>query len=277
MEPGSNPNPNPFDPNQFKPTGDRVKKSHWTVLLVVLVVLVVGGGWLIVKKVKEMIGMTNGPVVTGKYGEKRFDTTYAKPFDAAIKTAKFTLNGGMCIYKLDDTTNQLINAKAVLYHSRYALKGFTVGSEYNMDLSMKSKSKTQLSNQTDSIILKLNTAPLWDINVHTGDATLDFDLTKYKIHNFKVAGSAGQFAVKLGQPGELTNVSFAVGAADITIKIPKAAACRIEKHSAMSSSNFDGFDKKDDGSFETRGYPSAKSKILIQFSGGVADFKVIRY
>ncbi|HEX3386882.1 MAG TPA: hypothetical protein VHS53_16895 [Mucilaginibacter sp.] len=277
MEPGTNPNPNPFDPNRYQPTRARVKKSHWAVILVVLVLLVVGGGWLVVKKVKGLIGMTNGPVVTGKYGEKRFDTTYAKPLDASIKTAKFTLNGGMCIYTLNDTTNQLINAKAVLYHSRYALKGFTVGSMYNMDLSMRSKSKTNLVQQSDSIGLRLNSAPLWDISVHTGEASLDFDLTKYKTRNINIVGSAGEFKLKLGQPQELTTVSFAVGAADITIKIPQTAACRIEKHSAMSSSNFDGFDKKDDGSYETKSYSSAKTRILIKFSGGVSDFKVIKY
>jgi hypothetical protein len=270
--------PNPFDPNQFKPSTNKVKRSHWAVILVMLVLLVVGGGWLVVKKVKEVMGMTNGPVVTGKYGEKRFDTAYAKPFDASIKTAKFTLNGGMCIYTLSgDTTSQLINAKAVLYHARYALKGFTVGSAYNMDLSMKSKSKTNLVQQSDSIGLKLNAAPLWDISVHTGEATLDFDLTKYKTRNINIVGSAGEFKLKLGQPQELTTVSFAVGAADITIKIPQTAACRIEKHSAMSSSNFDGFDKKDDSSYETKSYSSAKTRILIKFSGGVSDFKVIKY
>jgi hypothetical protein len=280
MESGSNPNPNPFDPNQFKPSGNKVKSSHWTVLILVLVLLVVGGGWLIARKAKRAIGWFHNKkqeVIQGNYGEKQFDTTYAQPYDGSIKTAKLTLNGGTCIYKLSDSTNQLFRADAMLFHSRYALTGNKTDTAYEMNLSMKSKSSTKFGTNSDSVNLKLNLAPVWDIDVNAGATDLDFDLSKYKLRNLNIQGSAGSFKVKAGPPLTQTSISISSAAADITVNIPKNAACRITEKSFLSSPDLDGFIKKDDGSYETAGFASAKNKILIRFSGGVSDIKVNRY
>src|SRR3569833_86018 len=275
MEPSGNPNLNPFDPNQFPPT-NKVKKSHWTVIILVLVLLIIGGGFLIVQKAKQAIGWFQNKkheVLEGKYGEKRFDTTYSQPFDPSIKKAKLVLNGGTCIYTLSDTTSQLMHADAMLFHSRYALTGQGEGSAYGMDFSLQSKSKTHFCKQSDSVNFKLNAAPVWDLSLNTGATELNFDLTKYKINSLKVAGSAGSFNIRMGQPEALTNIKVAVGAADVTIDVPKKAACRIEEQSALSSKTFNGFDKRDDGSYESTGYSSAQSKIVVHFSGGISDFK----
>ncbi|MBS1529106.1 MAG: hypothetical protein JSU01_02260 [Bacteroidetes bacterium] len=279
MEPG-NPNPNPFDPDQFKPTRDKVKRSHWTVIILILVVLVIGGGWLVIQKAKQAIGWYHNKkheVIEGNYSEKRFDTTYSQPFNPSIKTAKFILNGGTSIYTLSDTTNQLLHADAMLFHSRYALNGHREGSAYGMDFTMQSKSKTNFGRQSDSVNFKLNPAPVWDISVNSGATELNFDLTKYKVSSLKIAGSAGSFNIKIGQPEAQTTIKVAVGAAEVTINVPKNAACRIEEHSALSSATFDGFDKKNDSSYETPGYAAASRKIVIHFSGGISDFKVSRY
>ncbi|MFI5160604.1 MAG: hypothetical protein ACHQHN_04970 [Sphingobacteriales bacterium] len=278
MQPGSN--PDPFNPTQFQPSENKVKRSHLTVLIVVLIVLVVGGGWLLVSKVKHVVGLYHDrkhEVLEGNYGEKRFDTTYAQPFDPSIQTAKLIINGGTCTYAINDTTSQIMQANALLFHSRYTLKGRQEGSVYDLDLSMRSKSKTHFGKQSDSIGLKLNPAPMWDLSVNTGAAEVNFDLTKYKVRHLKITGSAGAFTIKIGQPVEQTDVSFQVGAADVTINVPKTAACRIEVNSAMSSNTFDHFDKNDDGSYQTAGYASATNKILIHFTGGISDFKVNRY
>jgi hypothetical protein len=142
---------------------------------------------------------------------------------------------------------------------------------------MKTKTSVKTGTHSDSVNLKLNLAPVWDIDVNTGATDLNFDLSKYKLRNFKINGSAGAFSVKVGQPLAQTTIRIGVGAADVTISVPKNAACRIEEHAALSSTTFDGFDKKVDGSYETAGYSSAKNKILVSFAGGISDFKVHKY
>ncbi len=280
MEPGNPPGTNPFDPNQFKPAGDRVKRSHWAVIIIVLVALIVTIPWLVVRRTKRAMGWFHNNekgIAEGKYGDKRFDTTYVQPFDSSVKAAKLTLNGGTSIYKISDTTNQLFRADAMLFHSRYALNGHKQDSVYEMNLTMKSKSSTQFGKQSDSVNLKLNLAPVWDIVVNSGATDLNFDLSKYRVRNFAIHGSAGSFSVKLGPPLAQTDIKIAVGAAGVTVSIPKNAACRIDDHSAFSSVTYDGFSKKYDGSYETPGFSSSKNKILVHFTGGMADFKVHRY
>ncbi|HVS92638.1 MAG TPA: hypothetical protein VHE59_11425 [Mucilaginibacter sp.] len=280
MEPGTNPGNNPFNPQNYKPAQNRVKRSHWIVLIFVLVALVAVVGWLIVNRAKKAVGWFHNKVeraAEGKYNGKKLDTTYRLPFDASVKTAKLTLNGGTCIYQVSDSTKDLFRADAMLFYGRYALNGQKEDSVYTMDLTMTTKTSVKTGSHSDSVNLKLNPAPVWDIDVNSGATDLDFDLSKYKIRNFNIHGSAGEFNVKLGQPLAQTNVKLAVGAADVTVSVPKSAACRIDEHSALSSTTFDGFNKKDDGSYETGGFASAKNKIIIHFSGGISDFKVNRY
>ena len=81
----------------------------------------------------------------------------------------------------------------------------------------------------------------------------------------------------MGQPLQATKVDVSTGAADITIAVPKNAACSISTNSGLSSNTFDGFTKKDDDHFETPGFKAAKNKIFIHFEGGVSVFKVEKY
>jgi hypothetical protein len=274
MEPNGNPN----DPKNFRPTHERVKSSYWLVMILVLVALIGIVGWLIVNRVKRATGwFHNTHIAEGKYKGKKLDTAYVQPFDPSIKAVKLTLNGGTCIYTVSDTAKDLLRADAMLFYSRYALNGHKDGSDYVMDLTMKTKTTVKTGNHSDSVNLKLNPAPIWDIEVNSGATDLEFDLSKYKVRNFNIHGSAGAFDVKLGQPLQQINVKIAVGAAAVTIHVPKNAACRIEEHSTLSSTDFDGFNKKDGGIYETDGFASAKNVIIINFAGGMADFEVKRY
>jgi len=272
MEPASNPNPIPFEP--------RVKRSHWTVIIVVLTLLVVVGGWFVTQKIKQTIGWfrnTKQEVVQGNYSESRFNSSFFRAYDPEIKTAKLVLNGGEGIYLLHNSTGNLFDADAVLFHSRYILTGLKNGSSYGMYLSRKSKAKTNVSKASDTLDIRLNTAPVWDISVNTGASELNFDLSKYKVRNFKISGSAGAFVIKTGMPVKETKISLMIGAGDITISIPKTAACHITQRSTVSKAVFPGFDKKKDGSFETPGYSSAANKISISLMSGASDFKVNQY
>jgi len=65
--------------------------------------------------------------------------------------------------------------------------------------------------------------------------------------------------------------------ASVNISIPQNAACEIETDSGLSSNNFDGFTKTDDGHYQTPGFANAKNKIHINIDGGMSDFKVNRY
>ncbi|RYU86849.1 hypothetical protein EWM62_17000 [Mucilaginibacter terrigena] len=204
---------------------------------------------------------------------------YTQPFTPGVTAAKLNISGGGTLYTLKDTTDQLFSAVTKERYNRYIYTHTMDGTVPVLELRMKDK-KGHIdwnSDNGNSADIKLNTRPEWDINVKAGATELDFDMSKFKIRNFVINGGAASFHVKLGQPLATTNVEVSTGVSEVEIKVPANAACQITTNSGLSSSDFDGFDKKGDNVYETQGFAAATNKILIHLKGGVSDFKVVKY
>ena len=208
-------------------------------------------------------------------GNSAFNAAYVP----AAKVARLNISGGGTTYILNDTTNQLFKANTKEFYGKYEFDHKMEDSVYVLNFNMKNlKGHFNLGDERSNWAeFKLNVNPEWEMNIETGATKLDFDLSKFKIRSLKLSGGAASFNVKLGQPLAATNLNVETGASEVTISIPQNAACRIETDSALSSTNFDGFDKREDGHYETPGFDNAKNKIYINMSGGVSDFKVRRY
>jgi len=204
------------------------------------------------------------------------------PYTTDAKIAQLNISGGGTEYLLSDTTNQLFKADTKEHFGKYEFSHRNEGSTYILDFKMKDKKGGHFNwssgdDKSNSATFKLNPNPVWDISVETGATSLDFDLTKFKIRTLKLSGGAASFDVKLGQPQVNTNVEVSTGMASVNINIPQNAACRIKTDSGLSSTDFDGFTKKDDDTYETPGYETAANKINININGGISDFNVHRY
>lgn len=206
---------------------------------------------------------------------------FNQPYTADAKVARLNINGGGTIYTLTDTTNQLFNAVTKEYFGKYNFEQRKDDSVYVLDFNMKNSHNTHFGwnndKKTNSATFKLNVNPEWEINVETGATKLNFDLSKFKVRLLKLSGGAASFDVKLGQPLAATNVNVSTGVSEVNISIPATAACQIKTESGLSSSNFEGFIKRADNSYETAGFSTAKNKIYIRMTGGISDFKVKRY
>ena len=207
---------------------------------------------------------------------------YNTPYTTDAKIAQLNISGGGTEYLLSDTTNQLFKADTKEHFGKYEFSHRNEGSTYILDFKMKDKKGGHFNwssgdDKSNSATFKLNPNPIWDISVETGATSLDFDLTKFKIRTLKLSGGAASFDVKLGQPQVNTNVEVSTGMASVNINIPQNAACRIKTDSGLSSTDFDGFTKKDDDTYETPGYETAANKINININGGISDFNVHRY
>src|SRR5690606_9625458 len=90
-------------------------------------------------------------------------------------------------------------------------------------------------------------------------------------------GGAASFEAKLGMPLEETVITAESGVASVEIEIPRAAACRIVINSGLSSRDFPGFTKQNDGSYVTEGFDRASSHFTVNLKGGLSSFTVKRY
>lgn len=219
-----------------------------------------------------------GRRVTKIEGESVFTETYTD----SVRSAELNISGGATTYKLSDTTNQLFNANTQEFFGHYTLKSEKKDSLYVLNFKMDDAHGRRFEwggdhEQSNVATFKLNANPEWNINLATGATDLDFDLSKFKVRSLDLAGGAGAFKIKFGQPLTTTNVDISTGASDVDISIPANAACRITKASALSSNNFEGFNKVGDNAYETAGFAGATNKIYIKIKGGMSSFKVKRY
>jgi hypothetical protein len=220
---------------------------------------------------------------SGKSGITRVEanSTFTEPYSATARVARLNISGGGATYNLHDTTNQLFTANTKEFFGKYQYNHHQDDSVYVMDFSMKDSKNGHFNwgsnNKSNTADLRLNVNPEWEINVETGASKIDFDLSKYKLRSLELKGGAASFSVRVGQPLASTNLNISTGVSEVTIEVPQNAACRIETDSGLSSNSFEGFNKKDDGHYETAGFDAAKNKIYIHMSGGISDFKVRKY
>ena len=211
--------------------------------------------------------------------------TFFAPYKANITSAVLNLSGGATTYTINGTTNALFSAHAkntgkaentltTSDDDSIATIDFTMNNNhshihgFSFDLDGKSANKA---------FIKLNTNPLWDINVETGASKMNLNLSPFKVKHLKVEGGAAAFDVLMGEPLAETDIDVSTGASDVNIAIPKDAACHITTDTGLSSKSFDSFNNVSDNEYETAGFAKASRRIYIKIEGAVSSFKVKRY
>lgn len=215
------------------------------------------------------------------HGEDDASTSnvFTEEYNESISRATLNISGGATQYILNDTTSTLFHADVKKSFGNYSLLRTSTDSAEVLNFSMKGKSNWKLhgNHHGNKVELKLNTNPIWDINIEMGAGTTKFDLSPFKINNLNIEGGAASFKIKLGQPAQITRVSVETGVSEIEISIPENVACKIDVESGLSSNDFEGFTKQADGTYTTGNYSGAPKAIVLNLESGLSKFKVTRY
>ncbi|PPL01430.1 LiaI-LiaF-like domain-containing protein [Parapedobacter indicus] len=214
----------------------------------------------------------------GKRLEKS-DQTFTHDYDATVTTAHLTIKGGAVEYEIEGLTDKLFSAEATSTIGTHYLETTTNGSNANLTFRMTDQKKGNWNVNGDENWAKisLNVNPIWHINLDMGAGSAEFDLTTYKVASLHFKGGAASFEAKMGMPLEETVITAESGVASVEIEIPKAAACRIVINSGLSSRDFPGFTKQNDGSYITEGFDRASNRFTVNLKGGLSSFTVKRY
>ncbi len=207
-------------------------------------------------------------------------STYNEPYTPKVKVAGLNLRGGGTTYTLRDTTTELFSAATHELSGRFLFNTTAAdsGKIINFNMRNSGNSFNWDSDKGNEANIKLNPKPEWNIDIAAGASKMDLDLTKFKVRSLHVKGGATSMDVKLGQPtSNNTMVEISTGVSEVNISVPAGAACHINSKTGLSSKSFDGFDAKNDGEYETRGFTAAPKKIYLNLKGGISDFSVKRY
>lgn len=202
-------------------------------------------------------------------------------YDGLVKSAKLNIKGGAVEYDIDSPDeNHLFWSETESVVGGHELKAVE-SNDSSITLSFVMKERLEkkdwnFRNDKNEAKIRLHPDPVWIIDMEMGAGTADFDLREYKISRLEMDCGAASVEVKLGPPVGHSEVRADIGAASLEIEVPESASCRIVTSSALSSRDFKGFVKQEDGSYITPGYNGQGDRYTLHLKGGVSSFTVKR-
>ncbi|SOD79061.1 LiaI-LiaF-like domain-containing protein [Spirosoma fluviale] len=208
--------------------------------------------------------------------------TFAEPMSADTREAVLKLSGGAGRFIISDPTTELIKADTKQTVGSYSMSVDRDETTHIPTIELKPTEEKQNIDLKDGdyenrVDVHLNTTPVWTMDVALGAGQGDLDLSAYVVRSLKLAVGAAELDLKLGAKADQTDVKLDVGAASVTVRVPKEVGCRIKKDGALNIEQLDDFTSVGGGEFVSPGYDAAKKKMLIRFDGGISKFKVVRY
>lgn len=205
---------------------------------------------------------------------------FAVEMTPEVKEATLRLGGGAAEFDLEESPNRLFEATTFLnFKNGYTLEEETNTENKVINFSMKNKAfnfgeEYKINN---SVLLKLSTSPIWNIEMGIGAGELDFDFSKYKVKKLEVETGAASIDIKLGDKQDKVDIDIESGVASVKIKVPESVGCEIKMDGALNSKDFDNFEKIKDGVWQTKGFDNATKKIYLNVDSGLSSLKVDRY
>jgi hypothetical protein len=208
--------------------------------------------------------------------------TFAEPMQEDTREAVFKLAGGAGRFIISDPSSELIKV-----NTRNSIGNYSMSVERDpttriptIELMPTKENQTidlKDGNYENRVDVHLNTKPIWTMDVGLGAGQGELDLSAYAVKQLKVEGGAIDIDLKLGAKADQSDVKLDVGAASVTIRVPKEVGCKIKKDGALNLNKLDDFTDVGGGEYLSPGYDAAKKKMLIRFDGGISSFKVVRY
>ena len=130
-----------------------------------------------------------------------------------------------------------------------------------------------ITNQTWTIKLT-DQVPL-DLTTSIGAGDVHLDLSAYKLESLHYNAGAASTTIVLGDKSPRVTVQLRTGAASTTVEVPKDAGVRVTATTGVGSTNLGqlGY-TKEDKTYKSPNYDSARVKLDIDFRGGVGSFEL---
>jgi hypothetical protein len=201
---------------------------------------------------------------------------FTVPLDSVCTKGVLSLDAAAGNFVMDDTSAEMLAFHKSGYIGNYELLTSGTGARKQIDLKLHD-THVKSSIKENNVTIKLSTIPSWVFKFSLGAASMDMDLSKYKIDSASFDAGASSIELKLGDKNPVQFISFDAGASSITVKIPRSSGCQVTSDSFLVSREFDGFDKKGDHTYQTPGFASSSNKIYISVQTAVSKIKIDRY
>ncbi len=210
---------------------------------------------------------------TGYYNS---DQDFTIPYNDSVKYARLELDAAAGGFVIKDTTSDLLE----FYKKGGRVKYDYISTVFEDKADIRISSKTHhfsMGDKSDKIRMKLNTSPVWTLDLDAGAAAVNYDLSKFKVKELNIDAGASSFELKLGNLYPETDITVDAGASSFKIIIPESAGCDMKISSVLSNKNIPGFDKMGRGHYRTSNYDTARQKIHVNIDAAVSSYTILRY
>lgn len=209
--------------------------------------------------------------------EEFFDNQhFSEPFHEVTR-ASIDIDFGAGDLTLGAPCAELVKADINSNFVKYSFR--TEHGEDNASVFLTGKGHTKKigKNNENDLTLALCAQPVWNFTLDMGAADAELDFSPYQMDVITINGGACDLDLKLGDQNCDTKLIINTGASDIDIEVPASMDCQINLDSAITGKDFQGFEKKERGLWQTPGFGQSQHRILIELNCAVSDLTVERY
>jgi hypothetical protein len=207
-----------------------------------------------------------------------YDQNLAEAYDGRISRASFSLEAAAGRYIMEDTTSRLIDASTHSTLGQYSLECHRVDDAEHVRMKFHGLHTGWMPGRlANTAFIKLNTNPVWRVELNVGAATVDMDLSPYKTESVVIDAGAAAVKVKLGAHVNETRLKIHAGVSSIRVAVPVTAGCEVKIVGGLSSKNIKGFEKINPRMYRTGQFGEAAQKILVDVDAGLSSIRVVRY
>lgn len=248
-----------------------LRKYDWLMPVLIIIVLV----YFLYSGINRI---KDESVVSSETRKEINKQHFYQEIDKTITRAKLNFEGGGAKFILVDTTAYLIDAYTATRIGEYTLEKIQNDSVEVLNFKMSKGDVKIYDDKLDNTIdIRMNTFPVWDIDLSLGAGTGVFDFSKFKVSNLTIASGAAEIDLKIADNYPKTTVRIESGASSLKIRIPKSAQCLLNIDAVLSSKNIEGFVKKDDDTWESGNYTGTGNIMTIEVDAGVSEIDIQRY
>ena len=201
---------------------------------------------------------------------------FSEPFNEVSK-ASIDIDFGAGDLYLGAPCAELAKANIESNFVKYSFRTEQDEDKTSIYLKGKGHIKKGRKSTQNELELSLCSQPLWDFSLDMGAADAELDFSPYRMNTIEINGGACDLDLTVGDHACDTKLIIKTGASDIDIKVPASHDCQINLTSAITGKDFQGFEKKERGLWQTPGFGQGQHQILIELSCAVSDLSVERY
>ena len=213
--------------------------------------------------------------ITGDEPEE-IDQRIFEAYEDDITEASLIFDAAAGNFRIEESTGELFefDREGNLGRYNYSIKDLGEKREIRIELEEGRIIRGDFRNK---VSIKLNPEPVWDLNVDVGAASIDLDLSAFKISKLDIDGGASSINIRMGKLLDNCKIKINSGASSIDIKVPEEFACEVNTSTVLSSKALPGFNKVGDGTYVTPDFSDKTQNILIEVEAAVSSLNVDRY